>query len=72
MAVRGEILLAADSFVAGFPLHEEGTGQLMSFAVWESDEAIEAGDQAVRSRPASDQRGIVPTRVERWVVDSTF
>jgi heme-degrading monooxygenase HmoA len=45
---------------------------MMSVTVWESQEAIDAGEDAVRSRPASDQRGIRPSRTERWVVDADF
>lgn len=59
-------------FIAGYHLYEAGTGRLMSVTIWESDVAMEAGEQAVRSRPAEDQRGFRPSRIERWVVESTF
>ena len=44
----------------------------MSVTLWESEDALEAGDHAVRSRPVSDQRGIRPSRIERWTVDASF
>jgi heme-degrading monooxygenase HmoA len=59
-------------FVAGFHLREEHSGRYMSFSVWESDEELQVADEAVRKRPVRDQRGIVPTRVEPWVVESEF
>jgi heme-degrading monooxygenase HmoA len=67
-----ELLSSLPGFVAGYELREESTGRLMSFTVWESEEALEAGERAVRERPESDQRGIRPTRIERWVVDDSF
>jgi hypothetical protein len=44
----------------------------MSVTVWESEEALEAAERAVADRPVSDQRGIRPSRLERWVVDAAF
>jgi hypothetical protein len=44
----------------------------MSVTVWEADEAMTSGEPAVSNRPASDQRGIRPSRIERWVVDAAF
>jgi hypothetical protein len=44
----------------------------MSVTVWESEQALEAAEQAVGDRPVSDQRGIRPSRVERWLVDASF
>jgi hypothetical protein len=58
--------------MAGYHLREEGTGRLIDLTVWESEAALEAAEQAVRDRPVSDQRGIRPTRIERWIVDSAF
>jgi hypothetical protein len=40
--------------------------------IWESEEALEAAERAVAERPAEDQRGINPSRVERRVVDASF
>jgi heme-degrading monooxygenase HmoA len=68
----GELLQSLPGFVGGYHLREETTGRLMSVTVWESEAALEAGEQAVRNRPAGDQRGIWPSRIERWVVDSSF
>jgi heme-degrading monooxygenase HmoA len=67
-----ELLRSAPGFVAGYELREDATGRLMSVTVWESVEALEAGERAVRERPVSDQRGIRPSRIERWVVDDSF
>jgi len=67
-----DLLESAPGFIAGYDLREEQTGRLMSVTVWESEAALEAGEQAVRERPVSDQRGIRPSRIERWVVDATF
>ncbi|HVE92305.1 MAG TPA: hypothetical protein VNE62_08400 [Actinomycetota bacterium] len=67
-----DLLRGIPGFVAGYHLREEGTGRLMSFTVWDSDEALELGEQAVRARPASDQRGVRPSRVEKWMVDGVF
>jgi len=44
----------------------------MSLTVWESEQALEAAEQAVRDRPVNDQRGMRPSRVERWVVEASF
>jgi len=63
---------ACAGFVAGYHLRDEQSGRLMSVTVWESDEAMNAGEATARSRPASDQRGIRPSRIERWVVDGAF
>lgn len=63
---------ACPGFVAGYHLRDEQPGRLMSVTVWESEEAMTAGEEAVRDRPASDQRGIRPSRIERWVVDEAF
>jgi heme-degrading monooxygenase HmoA len=45
---------------------------MMSVTVWESEAAMEAGEAAVGNRPLEDQRGIRPSRIERWVVDAAF
>jgi len=67
-----ELLQSVPGFLAGYDLREEGTGRLMSVTLWESEAAIEAGERAVRNRPVSDQRGIRPSRIERWVIDTSF
>ena len=67
-----ELLRSLPGFIRGYELREESTGRLMSVTLWESDEALEAGERAVRSRPVSDQRGIRPTRIERWTIDASF
>jgi heme-degrading monooxygenase HmoA len=67
-----ELLRSSPGFIAGYDLREEQTGRLMSVTLWESEAALEAGERAVRNRPVSDQRGIRPSRVERWVVDAGF
>jgi heme-degrading monooxygenase HmoA len=67
-----DLLRSLPGFVAGYHLREEGTGRLIDLSVWESEGALEAAEEAVRGRPASDQRGIRPTKVERWIVDSAF
>ena len=67
-----ELPQAAPGFIAGYDLHEEATGRLMSVTLWESEAALEAGERAVRNRPVSDQRGIRPSRIERWVLDASF
>jgi heme-degrading monooxygenase HmoA len=66
------LLQSAPGFIAGYDLREEGTGRLMSVTVWDSEAALEAGERAVRNRPVSDQRGIRPSRIERWVIDASF
>ena len=45
-----DLLRNAPGFIAGYHLREESTGRLMSFTVWDSDEALELGEQAVRAR----------------------
>jgi heme-degrading monooxygenase HmoA len=65
-----DLLQSQPGFVGGYYLREATTGRLMSMTVWESEEALEAGEQAVRERPVSDQRGIRPSRVERWIVEA--
>jgi heme-degrading monooxygenase HmoA len=67
-----ELLRSLPGFIAGYDLREEATGRLMSVTLWEPEPALEAGERAVRERPVSDQRGIRPSRIERWVVDSSF
>jgi len=67
-----ELLQSARGFIAGYDLREEATGRLMSVTLWESEAALEAGERAVRNRPVSDQRGIRPSRIERWVIDASF
>ena len=66
-----QLVRAQPGFLAGYHLKEEASGQLMSITVWETDEAMEAGEQAVARRPVEDQRGIRPDRVERWAVEGT-
>ena len=46
--------------------------RLMSVTLWEDEARLVAGEQAVRNRPVGDQRGIRPTRIERWLVDGSF
>jgi heme-degrading monooxygenase HmoA len=67
-----ELLRSLPGFIAGYHLREEGTGRLISLSLWDSESALEAGEGAVRDRPVADQRGIRPTRVERWVIDASF
>ena len=67
-----DLLQSLPGFIAGYYLREERTGRLTSLTVWESEAALEAAEQAVRDRPVGDQRGIRPSRVERWVVDASF
>ena len=66
------VVSAQPGFVAGYHLLDEGTGRMMSVTVWEDDEGMQAGEAAVRARPAEDQRGISPDRIERWLVESAF
>jgi heme-degrading monooxygenase HmoA len=66
------LLQSLPGFVAGYEFRDEPTGRLMSVTIWESEEALDAGESAVRERPVADQRGIRPSRVERWSVDSSF
>jgi hypothetical protein len=44
----------------------------MSVTVWESEALLETAEQAVGDRPVSDQRGIRPSRLERWDVDASL
>jgi heme-degrading monooxygenase HmoA len=67
-----DLLRTLPGFIAGYHLREEDTGRLIDLTVWESEAALEAGERAVRDRPPSDQRGIRPTKVERWIVDAAF
>jgi heme-degrading monooxygenase HmoA len=67
-----ETVSCQPGFLAGYHLREQGSGRMMSVTVWESDEAMEAGEAAVRNRPPEDQRGIRPSRIERWDVDAAF
>jgi heme-degrading monooxygenase HmoA len=67
-----DLLRSLPGFVAGLYLTDRATGRLMSLTVWESDEALEAAERAVRDRPMDEQRGIRPSRVERWIVDASF
>jgi heme-degrading monooxygenase HmoA len=67
-----DLLLSLPGFVAGYYLREPTTGRLMSVTLWTSDEALEAAERAVAERPVSDQRGIRPSRIERWTVDASF
>lgn len=67
-----DLLQSLPGFIAGYDLREEGSGRLMSVTIWESEVALEAGERAVRNRPVSDQRGIRPSRIERWVIDASF
>jgi heme-degrading monooxygenase HmoA len=71
-ALLRDLVRAQPGFLGGYHLKEDGTGRLMSITVWDSDAAMEAGEQAVARRPVEDQRGIRPSRVERWVVEGTF
>ena len=67
-----ELVRAQPGFVAGYHLLEEETGRMLSVTIWESDAAMKAGERAVMDRPAQDQRGIRPDRIERWTVEETF
>jgi heme-degrading monooxygenase HmoA len=67
-----DLLRTLPGFIAGYHLREEDTDRLIDLTVWESEAALEAGERAVRDRPPSDQRGIRPTKVERWIVDAAF
>ena len=66
------LLRSLPGFIAGYEFREEPTGRLMSVTLWESEQALEAGERAVRNRPMSDQRGIRPSRIERWIIDASF
>jgi hypothetical protein len=67
-----ELLQSLPSFVAGLYLREQSSGRLMSLTVWESEQALEAAEEAVSARPVEDQRGIRPSRVERWNLNARF
>lgn len=67
-----DLLQSIPGFISGHYLREASTGRLMSVTLWESEAALEAAERAVRDRPAADQRGIRPSRVERWSVDASF
>jgi heme-degrading monooxygenase HmoA len=67
-----DLLQSIPGFISGYYLREENTGRLMSVTLWESEAALEAAERAVRDRPVADQRGIRPSRVERWSVDASF
>jgi heme-degrading monooxygenase HmoA len=67
-----DLLRSLPGFIRGYELREGPTGRLMSVTLWESEEALEAGERAVRDRPVSDQRGIRPSRIERWIIDASF
>ena len=67
-----DLLRSQPGFIAAHYLREPETGRLMSLTLWESEQALETAEAAVRERPVADQRGIRPTRVERWVVDASF
>jgi heme-degrading monooxygenase HmoA len=67
-----ELLRSQDGFVAAYYMREAATDRLMSMTLWESEAALEAAEQAVSERPQGDQRGIRPSRVERWIVDASF
>ena len=59
-------------FRAGYHLHQPNTGRLISMTIWESEEALVAGAEAVAARPKADRRGIKPDSVEIWRVDAEF
>jgi heme-degrading monooxygenase HmoA len=67
-----ELLASLSGFEGAYYLREAASGRLISMTIWESEEALEAAERAVAERPAEDQRGINPSRVERWVVDASF
>jgi heme-degrading monooxygenase HmoA len=67
-----DLLHSLPGFVAGYYMHEAATGRLMNVTIWETEEALEAAERAVNARPVSDQRGISPSKVERWIVDASF
>jgi heme-degrading monooxygenase HmoA len=67
-----QLLESLPGFITGYDLREEATGRLMSGTLWESEASLDAGETAVRNRPVSDQRGIRPSRVERWEIDASF
>jgi heme-degrading monooxygenase HmoA len=67
-----QLLWSLPGFITGYDLREATTGRLMSVTVWASEASLEAGEAAVRNRPVSDQRGIRPSRIERWEIDAGF
>lgn len=67
-----ELLRSTPGLIAGYELRHEATGRLMHVSLWESEAALDDGERAVAQRPASDQRRINPSRVERWLVDRSF
>jgi heme-degrading monooxygenase HmoA len=67
-----ELLRSLPGFIAGYHLRDERTGRMISLTLWDGDLELEAGEAAVRNRPLADQRGIRPTRVERWAIDASF
>lgn len=67
-----ELLGSLPGFEGAYYLREASTGRLMSFTVWDSERSLEAAERAVAERPVGDQRGIRPTRVERWIVEASF
>jgi heme-degrading monooxygenase HmoA len=67
-----KLLQSSPGFIMGYDLREAATGRLMSVTLWETEAALEAGQTAVRNRPVSDQRGIRPSRIERWEIDASF
>lgn len=66
------LLETLPGFIVGYDLVEDATGRLMSVTLWESEAALAAGERAVRNRPVTDQRGIRPSRIERWLVEAAF
>ena len=67
-----ELVRGLPGFVAGYHLREEVSGRLMSITIWQTLADLEHGEEVVRARPQSDQRGIEPDTVDRWVVDGMF
>ena len=67
-----DLVRGLPGFVAGYHLRDEASGRLMSITIWASMDDLESGEEAVRARPPSDQRGIEPSVVERWTVDGVF
>jgi heme-degrading monooxygenase HmoA len=67
-----ELLRSLPGFEGAYYLRESGTGRLMSVTMWDSERSLEAAERAVADRPAGDQRGIRPSRVERWIVEANF
>ena len=47
-----DLLRSLPGFIAGYELHEATTGRLMSVTLWDSEDALDAGERAVRDRPA--------------------